>query len=136
MALDGLLRLRSAVVSGILNGIDDHVWDPATDSHLAATYSAARLGRRRLNKQALRERFGIAPGDGTLLLGVISRLSEQKGLDLLLAALPHLRSIGANLVVIGPATCARAGFRPPQKHPTGVRFIGSMRRLRTRAGGA
>jgi starch synthase len=101
MALDGLLRLRSAVVSGILNGIDDHVWDPATDSHLAATYSATRLGRRRLNKQALRERFGIAPGDGTLLLGVISRLSEQKGLDLLVAALPHLLSLGANLVVIG-----------------------------------
>jgi starch synthase len=120
MALDGLLRLRSAVVSGILNGIDTQVWDPTTDSHLAATFSASRLGRRRLNKQALRERFGIAPGDGTLLLGVISRLSEQKGLDLLVGALPHLLSLGANLVVIGTGDASlEQGFRAAAKASAG-----------------
>jgi starch synthase len=101
MALDGLLRLRSDVVSGILNGIDTTVWNPAADPNLAATYTAAQLGRRRRNKLALKERFGIRTPDKSLLFGVISRLSEQKGLDLLLAALPRLLALGADLVVLG-----------------------------------
>ncbi len=86
MGLDGLLRVRSAVVSGIVNGLDDAVWSPRTDAHLATTYSAARLGRRQENKRALKERFGITTGGDAPLFGVVSRLSEQKGLDLLLAA--------------------------------------------------
>src|SRR6266576_2631806 len=93
MALDGLLRLRSAVVSGILNGIDETVWNPATDPNLVSRYNAARLGRRAPNKAALKERFGIKTPDGSLLFGVISRLSEQKGLDLLVEALPRLLAL-------------------------------------------
>jgi starch synthase len=101
MALDGLLRLRSHVVSGILNGIDGRVWDPTTDARLAATFSATRLNRRKENKQALKAKFGITSADDSLFFGVISRLSQQKGLDLLVAALPRLLSLGADLVVIG-----------------------------------
>jgi starch synthase len=101
MALDGLLRLRSDVVSGILNGIDDKVWNPATDPDLPATFTAAQLGRRGQNKLALKERFGITTPEKSLLFGVISRLSEQKGLDLLLGALPRLLALGADLVVVG-----------------------------------
>ncbi len=101
MALDGLLRLRSAVVSGILNGIDDAVWNPASDPHLAATFTAARLGRRRQNKLALKQRFGIGTPENSMLFGVISRLSEQKGLDLLLAALSRLLALVGDLVVVG-----------------------------------
>lgn len=110
MALDGLLRLRSDVVSGILNGIDERVWDPSKDPHLPAPYSVTHLSRRARNNQALKERFGIASDSGAMLLGVISRLSEQKGLDLLVAALPRLLSLGADLIVVGTgdATLERA----------------------------
>jgi starch synthase len=101
MGLDGLIRARSSVVSGILNGIDETVWDPTTDPHLAAHFSVYTLERRRENKRALQERFTLAPRDDALLLGVISRLSWQKGLDLLLAALPDLIARDCRLVVLG-----------------------------------
>src|SRR6185436_14894569 len=104
MALDGLLRLRSDVVSGILNGIDDKVWNPANDPDLPATFTAAQLGRRGQNKLALKERFGITTPEKSLLFGVISRLSEQKGLDLLLGALPRLLALGASSSWLAPAT--------------------------------
>jgi starch synthase len=120
MALDGLLRLRSDVVSGILNGIDDQVWDPATDPHLAATFSATRLARRLLNKQALKQRFAITSSDDAPLFAVISRLSEQKGLDLLLASLPRLLSVGGDLVVVGTGDAAlEQGFRAAAKTSAG-----------------
>lgn len=112
MALDGLLRVRSNVVSGILNGIDERVWDPVADPHLPANYSATRLARRLLNKQALKQRFEIISDDDAPLFAVISRLSEQKGLDLLLAALPRLLSLGADLVVVGTGDATlELGFR-------------------------
>ena len=131
MALDGLLRVRSAVVSGILNGIDDTVWNPASDPHLAATYTAQRLGRRSQNKAALKQRFGIGSPDKNLLFGVISRLSEQKGLDLLLAALPKLLSLGADLVLLGAGDAvleqARSG-PPPRRHPGASASTSAMTR--------
>jgi starch synthase len=101
MGLDGLLRARSAVVSGILNGIDDAVWDPSGDPHLAARFDVDTLDRRRENKRALQERFTLDLREDALLLGVISRLSWQKGLDLLLAALPDLIARDCQLVVLG-----------------------------------
>ncbi len=112
MRLDGLLRVRTNIVSGILNGIDESVWNPATDPHLASTFTAARLKSRGANKAALMKRFGIAQPEGTLLFGVISRLTEQKGLDLLLAALPRLKALGARLVLLGSGDAAlEQGFR-------------------------
>ena len=120
MALDGLLRVRSDVVSGILNGIDDQVWDPARDPHLAATYSVSKLPRRLLNKQALKQRFSITSGDDAPLFAVISRLSEQKGLDLLLASLPRLLSLGGDLVVVGTGDATlEQGFRAAAKSSAG-----------------
>jgi starch synthase len=120
MALDGLLRVRSDVVSGILNGIDDRVWDPATDPHLAATYSVAKLPRRLLNKQALKQHFAIASNDAAPLFAVISRLSEQKGLDLLLSSLPRLLSLGGDLVIVGTGDAAlEQGFRAAAKASAG-----------------
>jgi starch synthase len=101
VGLDGLLRTRAAVLHGILNGIDEAVWDPATDPAIAATFSLSRLGRRAVDKAALQARFRLAPAPGALLLGVISRLSWQKGLDLLLANLAMLAPLGAQLVVLG-----------------------------------
>ncbi len=101
MGLDGLLRARSGVLSGILNGIDAAVWDPAHDPHLAATYSLRRLRRRTRNKAALQARMGLAPEPDTLLCGVVSRITEQKGMDLLLQTLPALLTSGAQVVVLG-----------------------------------
>ena len=90
MGLEGLLRTRAAVVQGIVNGIDDTVWNPATDAALAQTFSALRIDMRVRNKTALQTKMGLAPRVDRPLFGVISRLSDQKGLDLLLQALPGL----------------------------------------------
>jgi starch synthase len=101
MALDGLLRTRAAVVQGIVNGIDDNVWNPATDVALPQNYSALRIDMRVRNKTALQTQMGLAPGVDRPLLGVISRLSDQKGLDLLLQALPGVIARGGQLALLG-----------------------------------
>jgi len=101
MALDGLLRARARVVEGIVNGIDDMVWNPATDPNLAQNYSALRIDMRPRNKAALQQRFGLAVSYEAPLFGVVSRLTSQKGLDLLLALLPDLLARGAQLAVLG-----------------------------------
>jgi starch synthase len=101
MGLEGLLHHRSEVLSGILNGVDSEIWNPAIDRHLVAQYDAQRLDDRQRNKAALRRRFRLrddAPGP---LLAVVSRLSWQKGMDLLLAALPRLVAEGGQLVLLG-----------------------------------
>jgi len=101
MGFDGLLRTRAASLSGILNGIDETVWNPATDPHIAASFSAARLGRRSANKKALQARLGLTASPDALLFGVISRVTWQKGLDLLLANLSGLLGLGAQLALLG-----------------------------------
>ncbi len=106
MGLDGLLRARSAVLSGILNGIDEGVWDPQTDPHLPARFSPKTPERRQTNKRALQERLGLAADSGAMLLGVISRLSWQKGLDVLLDALPSLMGEDTQLALLGAGDAA------------------------------
>jgi len=101
MGLDGLLRSRSKDVFGILNGIDESVWDPASDRSLVATFTKDALERRSANKEALQRRLGLDADADALLFGVVSRLSEQKGLDLVLAALPSLLADGAQLALLG-----------------------------------
>ena len=99
--LDGLLRKRRHVLSGILNGVDTAVWNPATDRAIAHTYDARRLLRKAANKAALQREVGLAPQPNALLFGVVSRLTEQKGLQLAIAALPELLARGGQLVVLG-----------------------------------
>lgn len=101
IGLDGLLSARAGDVSGVLNGIDTQVWNPETDPRLPAGYSAADLSGRRANKRALSQRFGLDPHGGRLTFGVVSRLSSQKGLDLLAEAVPTILELGADLAVIG-----------------------------------
>ncbi len=110
MALDGLLRARSHAVHGILNGVDDSVWNPATDPALPQDFDATRIDLRARNKIALQAKLGLTPGDRPLF-AVISRLSHQKGLDLLLQALPPLIAKGAQLAVLGSGErTLEAGF--------------------------
>jgi starch synthase len=101
MGLDGLLRQRADVLTGILNGIDDTIWNPATDAHLVARFDAKHLTRRAANKTALQARFGLDAEPATFVFGVISRLTLQKGMDLLLDALPALTDNGAQFALLG-----------------------------------
>jgi starch synthase len=101
MGLGGLLRERSQVLRGILNGIDISVWNPETDTHIATRFSAMQAGSRALNKAALQRRLGLDPSPDALLLGVISRLSWQKGLDLLLENVPTILNEGMQLALLG-----------------------------------
>lgn len=89
--LDGLLRAHAGKLSGILNGIDTRVWNPAADPLLPARYSAARIqpGKRRC-KAALMAGFGAAADPAAPLAGFIGRLVEQKGIDWMLDAMPRL----------------------------------------------
>ena len=100
MGLEGLVDVRAADLHGIVNGIDVEVWDPATDPHLAATYGARTLKARRTNRRALEQRFALAAGEGPLLC-VVSRLTWQKGIDLLAACVDGLVEAGARLAVLG-----------------------------------
>ena len=100
MGLEGVVLARGNRVRGILNGIDTAEWNPATDPHLVANYHAGRLAARRRNKHALEEAFGLAPGDGPLFV-VVSRLTWQKGMDVLIEVLDHLVGIGGRLALLG-----------------------------------
>jgi starch synthase len=101
MGLAGLLSLRKDSLVGILNGIDTIAWNPSTDAALASRFDDATIDDRAANKAALQSRFGLAVTPDRLVFGVVSRLSWQKGLDLLHEALPTLLEIGAQLVLIG-----------------------------------
>lgn len=101
MGLDGVLRARGAVLSGILNGIDTAEWDPSTDPMLGAHYAAGILPARTANKIDLQRHMALEADPSALLFGVVSRLSWQKGLDMLIEALPDLIDAGAQLAVLG-----------------------------------
>jgi len=99
--LQGLLLTRNAELTGMLNGIDTVEWDPATDSHLASHYTAADMTGKAANKQALQSRMGLDLDPEVPLLGVVSRITHQKGLDLLLEIAPRLTEIPAQLAMLG-----------------------------------
>jgi starch synthase len=100
--LDGLLRSRADVLTGILHGVDPQVWDPRHDLNLPQAYGLedAATGKRAA-KSALQRRLGLQPRGDMPLIGAVSRLTPQKGLDLLLAIVPELVSDGNQLVLLG-----------------------------------
>ncbi len=98
---DGLLRARRRVLHGILNGIDEQVWNPWTDPHLPARFRRGHLRGKAKCKAALQAKLGLAAEPGALLFGVVSRLTGQKGLDLLLGELDGLVAGGAQLALLG-----------------------------------
>ena len=115
MGLDGLLRYRRNALSGIVNGIDTAVWNPATDPALAARFEAGSISARIANKRAVETRMGLEPGDG-LLLAVITRLTDQKGMDVLAEALPEMVAGGTRLALLGSGDPAiEASFRAATK---------------------
>ncbi len=100
MGLDGLLRGRGDRLVGIVNGIDTSVWSPETDAVIAKTYTARTVRERRHNKRALEGEFGLRREDGPIL-AVVSRLTWQKGLDLVAEIADEIVALGARLVVVG-----------------------------------
>ncbi len=100
MGLDGLLRQRRSALTGIVNGIDTDVWNPDTDTDIAQPYNAKTLDKRITNKRALETRLGLDKDDG-ILHGVVSRLTFQKGLDLLAEHLDWLVASGARVALVG-----------------------------------
>jgi starch synthase len=120
--LDGLLRERSAQVSGVLNGVDAAVWNPAEDALIAARYSAAKLAGKAQCKAALQRECALELSSQALLFGAVSRLTEQKGLNLVIEAVDDIVARGGQLVVLGSGDAAlEAGFRAAAaRHPTRV----------------
>ncbi len=99
--LDGLLAERAHVLSGILNGVDYEVWNPATTPHLEVHYDARRLSARKVCKNLLQRSVGLDEAPDDPLFVVVSRLAEQKGLDLVLENVAYLIQLEAQLLVLG-----------------------------------
>ena len=100
MGLEGIITSRGDQVRGIVNGIDTAEWNPESDEALAANYSARTLAKRVANKRALEMVFGLEKGDGPIFI-VVSRLTWQKGMDVLLEVIDHLVGIGGRLALLG-----------------------------------
>lgn len=100
MGLEGLVASRAADLHGIVNGIDISVWNPADDALIAAPYSITNLKKRKLNREALERHFGLDSDDAPIFC-VISRLTWQKGMDVLASVADDLVAAGGKLVVLG-----------------------------------
>jgi starch synthase len=118
MGLEGLIKSRQGRVTGIVNGIDTALWNPESDPALVQPFGLRSLARRTANKRALEREFGLEPGGGPLFV-VISRLTWQKGMDVLLESLDHLFGIGGRLAVLGSGDAAtEAQFvAAAERHP-------------------
>ncbi len=108
MGLDGLLVGRGDRLHGILNGIDIESWNPATDPLIARTFGRRSLSGRVANRRVVEKRFGLQRDDSPLFI-VVSRLTWQKGMDMLAASLDHLVQQGARLAVLGSGDHALEG---------------------------
>lgn len=101
MGLEGLLDSRREYLVGIINGIDNGIWNPATDPRLEHNYDTDSLERKALNKADLQRQLGLQVRDDCPLLGFVGRLAEQKGLELMLPVLEQVLSSPAQLVFLG-----------------------------------
>ncbi|GAB3488773.1 glycogen synthase GlgA [Marinomonas epiphytica] len=99
--LDGTLRALESKLSGILNGVDYDEWSPENDAHIAKNYSPDTLQDKQANKHALLTECGLPAIMDKPVYGVVSRLTEQKGLDLILQALPESLAKGARFILLG-----------------------------------
>jgi starch synthase len=125
--LDGVMRHLASQgrLTGILNGIDVEAFDPAHDPHIPARYSAVDLSGKAVCRQALLEELGLPEMEGAPVLGMVSRLSTQKGMDLVLQAADEILAVPSRLVVLGVGDAEiAAGFRGLEKrHPDRVRLV-------------
>lgn len=125
MGMEDTLRARGDALVGILNGVDYDEWDPRRDRHLPKAYDARSLGTKATLKAALLERAGLAPAPSSVTFGIVSRLTVQKGLDLLFDTLPpRLESDDVRLVALGNGDARYEQFFSDlqRRFPTRVAF--------------
>ena len=122
--LDGPLRDRGDRLVGILNGIDTEEWNPANDRHLATRYSPDDMAGKAAMRAELLGRHHLADGGGPLLT-MVTRLADQKGVDLLVAVAPFLQRLGATLIVLGDGEqgLADALTTVAVDHPETIAFV-------------
>ena len=99
--LEGVVRERAGALCGILNGVDYEEWNPESDPHLAANYSASEAGGKALCKQELQRTLGLPERAEVPLIGMVSRLVKQKGIDTLAEAMPRLLELDIQIVLLG-----------------------------------
>jgi len=125
MGLQDTLRARADALVGILNGVDYDEWDPRRDKYLPEHYNANQLGIKASLKQQFLQRLGLPAAERTALIGIVSRLADQKGFDLLFNALPQLlEARDLRLVALGSGESRYEDFFTglQQRYPTRVRF--------------
>ncbi|NOQ37102.1 MAG: glycogen synthase GlgA [Methylococcaceae bacterium] len=99
--LEGLLHHKQYILSGIINGIDTDIWNPESDEHIAQHYNKENLENKTINKTALQQQLSLPVDENIPVFGIVSRLAEQKGIDLILDSLPDLLSMPLQLVILG-----------------------------------
>jgi starch synthase len=119
MGLDGLLATRRDQLSGILNGIDEKSWNPRSDPHIPAHYDAHNLSNKGVNKRALQQHMGLDVDADIPLIGVVSRLTHQKGIDMIVDVIPALLARGCQLAILGSGDAANenALLQFARQHP-------------------
>jgi starch synthase len=108
MGLDGLINVRSERLHGILNGIDTSQWNPETDEHLNVRFSSRNLKGRGGNRRAVEERFALDRDESPLLI-VVSRLTWQKGMDILVGQLDAIAATGVRFAILGSGDAGLEG---------------------------
>lgn len=135
MGFEGLLTARSGDLVGILNGIDEGTWNPRTDPFIAARFSSSSLWRKARNTHALQEAFALAPRKDVPVIGIISRLTQQKGVDLVAAMAERIVALPAQMVVLGEgerdleAALAQVAHRHPESIGVQIRFDEALAHL-------
>ncbi|WP_374724472.1 glycogen synthase GlgA [Calidifontibacillus erzurumensis] len=114
--LDGLLRSRSYKLKGILNGIDVDIYNPATDPFIIANYDQNSLKEKVKNKRHLQHYFGLKESDDTPVIAIISRLTEQKGLDLVKRVFHELMSYDLQFIILGTGDLQFEDFFRSMEH--------------------
>jgi starch synthase len=122
VGLHGVLQAQSHKLTGILNGIDTRVWNPQTDMHLERRYGTVDVQRKHANKIALQDHSGLAVRERAMVFGVVSRLTAQKGIDLVLGEIDAIVARGGQVVVLGQGEPAlhEALRAAAQRHPHDV----------------
>jgi starch synthase len=120
--LDSVMRFRGADLVGILNGIDEGAWDPRTDTAIAATFGPDDLAGKGVCKRALQKEMGLDERADVPLIGVVSRLSAQKGIDVVLSVLTRILDLDTQMVVLGSGDRGTEAYLATRSSQGGSRF--------------
>jgi starch synthase len=120
--LDAVTRFRGGDLIGVLNGIDEKVWDPQLDPAIAASFRVGDPSGKAACKSALQREMGLDQRADVPLIGIVSRLSEQKGTDIVLAALTRLLALDTQVVILGSGDPAAEGYLAMRSKHGGGRF--------------